>query len=150
MQHIFVYGSLMGGRGSHPAWPALAASVSPACVAGAMYDLGPYPAMAPPGVGASTGWVLGEVHRVTEGLPAVLRSLDAYEEYRPEDEGGSLYIRRAVTAITEQASVQAWAYYLNDSAAIARCGSHYPAVDANCEFNGLQAASWRVYLAARR
>ena len=149
-EHIFVYGTLMGGHRSHRAWPTQSASIAPACAAGVMFDLGRYPAMVPLEVGATVRWVLGEVHRVTEGLPEVLGSLDVYEECRPEDEAGSLYIRRLVRAITGRGQVRAWAYYLNDPAELARCGSHYPAIETNCEFDGLPAASWRVHLANRR
>ena len=78
-------------------------------IAGALFDLGIYPAAVP----ASDVKVWGEVYRMTH--PAiVLRTLDEFEGCRVDEPESSLYTR-ALTPVTMQDGrvVGAWAYFYN-------------------------------------
>jgi gamma-glutamylcyclotransferase (GGCT)/AIG2-like uncharacterized protein YtfP len=110
-ERVFVYGTLMtpfnrvgrlrvdehlvySGRGT---------------IAGALFDLGLYPAVVP----ASDATVRGEVYTMTH--PAiVLQALDEFEGCRTEQPESSLYTR-ALTPVTLDAGhvVDAWVYFYN-------------------------------------
>ena len=78
-------------------------------IAGALFDLGIYPAAVP----ASDAKVWGEVYRMTH--PAiVLPALDEIEGCRADEPESSLYTR-ALTPVTMQDGrvVDAWAYFYN-------------------------------------
>ena len=78
-------------------------------IAGALFDLGMYPAA----VSASDATVRGEVYRLTH--PAIVfRALDEVEGFRADDPESSLYTR-ALTCVTMQDGrvVDAWAYFYN-------------------------------------
>ena len=78
-------------------------------IAGALFDLGIYPAAVP----ASDATVWGEVYRMTH--PAiVLQALDELEGCRADEPESSLYTR-ALTPVTMQDDrvVEAWAYFYN-------------------------------------
>ena len=78
-------------------------------IAGALFDLGIYPAVVP----ASDATVRGEVYRLTH--PAiVLQTLDQVEGFRADEPESSLYTR-ALTRVTMQDghAVDAWAYFYN-------------------------------------
>jgi gamma-glutamylcyclotransferase (GGCT)/AIG2-like uncharacterized protein YtfP len=78
-------------------------------IAGAIFDLGIYPAAVP----ASDTTVWGEVYRMTH--PAtVLQVLDELEGCRADEPESSLYTR-ALTPVTMQDGrvVEAWAYFYN-------------------------------------
>jgi gamma-glutamylcyclotransferase (GGCT)/AIG2-like uncharacterized protein YtfP len=68
----------------------------------------PHPAL----VDAPGREVQGELFRA-DG-PAVLAALDAYEDFRPADPGGSMYLRRLLpVAPAAGPPVQAWVYVWN-------------------------------------
>ena len=78
-------------------------------IAGALFDLGIYPAAVP----TSDATVWGEVYRMTH--PAiVLQALDELEGCRADEPESSLYTR-ALTPVTMQDGrvVEAWAYFYN-------------------------------------
>ena len=78
-------------------------------IAGALFDLGIYPAAVP----ATDARVWGEVYRMTH--PAiVLQALDELEGCRADEPESSLYTR-ALTPVTLQGGriVDAWAYFYN-------------------------------------
>ncbi len=78
-------------------------------IAGALFDLGIYPAAVP----ASDTTVWGEVYRMTH--PAIiLPALDELEGCRVDEPESSLYTR-ALTPVTMQDGrvVDAWAYFYN-------------------------------------
>lgn len=80
---VFVYGTLKRGQCRQHCWPRVPQSVQPGVVQGALYDLGPYPALVP-----GPDRVAGEVYVFRpEDLPATLKALDAIEVYRgrPDD-----------------------------------------------------------------
>ena len=78
-------------------------------IAGALFDLGIYPAAVP----ASDATVWGEVYRVTH--PAlVLQALDEFEGRRADEPESSLYTRALTRVRLEDGSVvDAWAYFYN-------------------------------------
>jgi len=78
-------------------------------IAGALFDLGIYPAAVP----ASDARVLGEVYRMTHPT-IVLQALDELEGCRAEEPDSSLYMR-ALTPVTleDGRAVDAWAYFYN-------------------------------------
>jgi gamma-glutamylcyclotransferase (GGCT)/AIG2-like uncharacterized protein YtfP len=78
-------------------------------MAGALFDLGIYPAAVP----ASDARIWGEVYRMNH--PAiVMQALDEFEGCRAEDPESSLYTR-ALTPVTLEDGrvVDAWAYFYN-------------------------------------
>lgn len=78
-------------------------------IAGALFDLGIYPAAVP----AADGRVWGEVYEMTEA-PAVLRVLDEIEGFRFNEPESSLYVRREVpVTLLDGEVVPAWAYFYN-------------------------------------
>ena len=78
-------------------------------IAGALFDLGIYPAAVP----ASDATVRGEVYRMTH--PAlVLQVLDEFEGCRADEPERSLYMRALTPVRLEDGSVvDAWAYFYN-------------------------------------
>ena len=78
-------------------------------IAGALFDLGIYPAAVP----AADGRVWGEVYEVADP-GVVLQSLDEIEGFRASEPESSLYTRvqTPVTLDTGQ-TVLAWAYFYN-------------------------------------
>jgi gamma-glutamylcyclotransferase (GGCT)/AIG2-like uncharacterized protein YtfP len=77
--------------------------------AGALFDLGIYPAAVP----SSDSRVSGEVYQMTEPV-TVLRALDQIEGYRPGEPEASLYMRKAVpVTLADGTVVTAWVYFYN-------------------------------------
>jgi gamma-glutamylcyclotransferase (GGCT)/AIG2-like uncharacterized protein YtfP len=78
-------------------------------IAGALFDLGIYPAAVP----ASDARVWGEVYRMSHPS-IVLQALDAFEGCRTDDPESSLYTRTLTPVTLEDGSaVEAWAYFYN-------------------------------------
>ena len=78
-------------------------------IAGALYDLGIYPAAIP----AAEGRVVGEVYDLADS-EAVLRALDEIEGYRATEPETSLYTRVLVPVTLEDGTVvEAWTYFYN-------------------------------------
>jgi len=78
-------------------------------MAGALFDLGIYPAAVP----ASDARIWGEVYRMNHPT-IVMQALDEFEGCRAEDPESSLYTR-ALTPVTLEDGrvVDAWAYFYN-------------------------------------
>ncbi len=75
LAHVFVYGTLKRGECREICWPSAPAMIRPAWTTGALYDIGPYPALV-----AGSDRVLGELWSFPdEELPRVLAVLDAIE-----------------------------------------------------------------------
>lgn len=78
-------------------------------IAGALFDLGIYPAAIP----ARDASVRGEVYKMHDAA-LVLSALDELEGYRPDDPETSLYTRALVPVTVENGSVcDAWVYFYN-------------------------------------
>ncbi|MER0238141.1 gamma-glutamylcyclotransferase family protein [Fulvimarina sp. MAC8] len=110
--YIAFYGSLME-RVNDPAAPSragLSRLVSPCRIAGTLRDHGAYPGFfLPEGAiraAAEREVVEAELHELV-GLQAFV-VFDRYEDYDPDNEAASLYIRRKIRLI--QPDVEAWVY----------------------------------------
>ncbi len=112
MTAVFVYGTLLRGeRLSHIIEASGPIRVLPACTSGRLVNLGDCPGMIP--ARRSGQWVLGE-YAEFETLGSVLPQLDFIEEYQPDAEARSLYLRRSVPVVLEDGSERwAWAYIYN-------------------------------------
>ena len=78
-------------------------------IAGALFDLGIYPAAVP----AQDGRVRGEVYELTDPV-AALRALDELEGYRPGEPESSLYTRQRTSVQMDDGTiVNAWTYFYN-------------------------------------
>jgi len=110
---VFVYGTLRRHEKNYTEYLAGRTSrEEPATAAGRLFYVadGGYPYLEPgPGV------VAGElIHLVPECYDETLRKLDTLEEYDPEDEANSVYLRReAAVSLADGTSVTAWIYYWN-------------------------------------
>lgn len=109
---LFVYGTLRPGAANFASYLGpCAISSRPATVRGRLFlhDEG-YPFLT-----AGDGTVRGEIIEVTaECWEETIARLDELEEYAPDDEAGSLYLRRRVVAQTADGTrVSAWTYLWN-------------------------------------
>lgn len=102
---LFLYGSLRRGE---PMFDQLGLAealefLSPALFPGELYDLDDYPGAVP-----GDGLVAGELYRIRD--PAILESLDRYEEFDPRKPEDSLFVRRSVPI---RGKGHAWIYLYN-------------------------------------
>lgn len=91
VRQVFVYGTLKRGQCRGRCWPFPPTSVEPAWIEGALFDLGPYPALR-----EGTDRVLGEVWTIAEEhLAETLRELDEIEGYagREDDLYGRVEVK---------------------------------------------------------
>ena len=109
-EHIFFYGALMRGfdlrrRSGIDAWIRF---VGKGSIRGALFDLGPYPAVI-----QAEGVVHGELYAVTDHA-ALLATADGIEGYQPDNLPGSQYVRQAAP-VRMGSGVQrtAWVYFYN-------------------------------------
>jgi gamma-glutamylcyclotransferase (GGCT)/AIG2-like uncharacterized protein YtfP len=108
---VFFYGTLMTGfdRRRRVGIDSKLRYRGRGWIAGALFDLGLYPAAVP----ASEGRVWGEVFELLDA-PSVLPALDEVEGYRPDEPDSSLYIRREVpVGLPDQEEDVAWVYFYN-------------------------------------
>jgi gamma-glutamylcyclotransferase (GGCT)/AIG2-like uncharacterized protein YtfP len=101
---IFVYGTLKRGQSRERCWPRAPLTVEPATVRGALYDLGPYPALV-----QGDDLVAGELwHLAPADLAVTLAELDRVEGHsgRADD----LYHRVTITCQTAAGPLAAWMY----------------------------------------
>jgi gamma-glutamylcyclotransferase (GGCT)/AIG2-like uncharacterized protein YtfP len=103
---VFVYGTLRRGECRAIFWPNSALSIETAFVRGALYDLGPYPALVP-----GDDLIRGELWRLDPAHTAqTLEVLDEVEGYSVSP--GDLYERTVVECRTESGQTyQANIYY---------------------------------------
>ena len=110
---LFVYGTLRRsvGHAMHRWLGAHADYEGLATFQGVLYDLGSYPGVLPSSNPADR--VIGEVYRLHDNAGRrVLRQLDAYEDYDPDNVAMSQYRREQRPVILEPdgQTVQAWIY----------------------------------------
>jgi gamma-glutamylcyclotransferase (GGCT)/AIG2-like uncharacterized protein YtfP len=106
---VAVYGTLKRGGANHHllAEGRRSAHVADGYVRGALYDLGPYPALV-----KGLEPVAVEVYRLLDDR--LLDVLDRLEDYRPQDEAASEYVRRRVgVAVSTSGTLDAWVYLFN-------------------------------------
>ncbi|MEN3791271.1 gamma-glutamylcyclotransferase family protein [Fulvimarina sp. MAC3] len=110
--YIAFYGSLMerANDSTAPSRAGLSKFVGPCRMAGTLRDHGAYPGFFLPDdklrASADRGVVEGELHQLV-GIQA-FTIFDGYEDYFPDNEAGSLYIRRKIRLI--EPDVEAWVY----------------------------------------
>jgi gamma-glutamylcyclotransferase (GGCT)/AIG2-like uncharacterized protein YtfP len=108
---VFFYGTLMTpfDRPGRRRIEQFLSYVGRGTIAGALFDLGIYPAAIP----ATDGRVWGEVYEMTEPA-AVLKSLDEIEGFRADEPESSLYTRVSTPVSLEDGrAVTAWTYFYN-------------------------------------
>ena len=119
LDHIFFYGTLMRDfplrrRAGFNTWLQY---VGHGRVAGALFDLGPYPALVSgvSAVGGGDHEVCGEVYRML-APDALLARVDLIEDHRPEAPDAGQYRRLALAAhLDDGRTVDVWAYVYNRS-----------------------------------
>lgn len=95
VRSIFVYGTLKRGGVREHCWPHQPLRIVPSRIRGALYDLGPYPA-----VDRGDDWVAGERWELAcKHLQATLMLLDTVEGYDQDDEHN--WYERRVIACTD-------------------------------------------------
>jgi gamma-glutamylcyclotransferase (GGCT)/AIG2-like uncharacterized protein YtfP len=104
---FFVYGTLQQGEERAKFWPRKPREILPARVQGALYDLGPYPALVP-----GEDWVRGELWVLAEeDMAETIRVLDAVEGYAQPSER-DWYRREVIECTLEDGARQpAFVYY---------------------------------------
>ncbi len=107
---VFVYGTLKRGECRCRLWPRRPLQVSEATVRGALYDLGPYPALVD-----GPDRVAGELWTFRpEDVQPVLQRLDQVEGFYPGAKR-NLYERRVVECQTDDGRhTPAYCYFLAD------------------------------------
>ncbi len=106
--HLAVYGTLMRPFGVQERLGIAdqLAYEGPCAFYGLLYDLGAFPGAVPD----DEQVVRGELFRILD--PRAMPKLDRLENYDPEHEGGSQYLRRTLT-LKDPAGQQAWVYWYN-------------------------------------
>ena len=94
---LFIYGTLHPDRAPAAIAPTarLLKPFDRATIQGRLYDLGPYPGVVLTDDPADI--VPGELFQLPDD-PAILARLDDYEDFRPSDPAGSLFLRQQVLA----------------------------------------------------
>ena len=112
-QHLFVYGTLHPDRA--PAEIAAAVSqlkrIGSGTIRGRLYNLGDYP-----------GVVIDPIHNddipgtifALPDDPTLLAALDRYEDFRPSDPEGSLFLRKQLlVTLPDGTTLESWVYLYN-------------------------------------
>jgi gamma-glutamylcyclotransferase (GGCT)/AIG2-like uncharacterized protein YtfP len=109
---LFVYGTLRPDHAPSEIADAVRwlIQIGPGTIRARLYDLGAYPGVVLDESGS--GRVDGEVFALPDA--ATLARLDAYEDYRPHDPEGSLFLR-VKTTVTMQTGARedCWVYVYN-------------------------------------
>jgi gamma-glutamylcyclotransferase (GGCT)/AIG2-like uncharacterized protein YtfP len=110
---VFVYGTLRPGEKNYPRYLAgRTLAELPGTVAGELFFVadGGYPYLS-----TGEGRVQGEMMVLApQHYAATLSRLDALEEYDPQDEANSVYLRRSAKVLLADGSERlAWVYYWN-------------------------------------
>jgi gamma-glutamylcyclotransferase (GGCT)/AIG2-like uncharacterized protein YtfP len=108
---VFFYGTLMAGfdRRRRAGIDTRMHFLGRGWVAGALFDLGLFPAAIP----APDGRIWGELYQVDKD-PSVMQKLDEIEGFRPSEPDASLYIRLEVgVTLDSGAADSAWVYFYN-------------------------------------
>ena len=123
---VFVYGTLQRGEVRERCWPRPPISVEAATVRGALYDLGPYPALV---TGDDT--VAGELWRIAPGdMAATLAALDRVEGFAGSSD--DLYRRVIVECQAAAGGTPAWTYHLANLSLLRTATRIPPGGDGRC------------------
>src|SRR4051812_10857421 len=118
--YLFIYGTLSPDRAPADVRDAVSRMkpIAPGAMNGDLYDLGEYPG-AVANVNARNV-VRGQVYRLP-GDKEVLKKLDAYEEFNPEDIKNSLFVREErPIELDDGRKLNCWVYLYNRSPEKAR------------------------------
>jgi gamma-glutamylcyclotransferase (GGCT)/AIG2-like uncharacterized protein YtfP len=110
---LFLYGTLHPDRAPAAirSTARLLQSRGPATVVGTLYQLGRYPGLLLPGPAPRI--VPGELFLLPPDAES-LASLDAYEDFRPADPAGSLFLRIETEAtLPDESRKSCWVYVYN-------------------------------------
>jgi gamma-glutamylcyclotransferase (GGCT)/AIG2-like uncharacterized protein YtfP len=110
---VFVYGTLKTNEVRAPKWPHNPLRIEQAIARGALFDLGPYPALAD-----GDDSILGEAWFIAaEYLEKTLSILDQIECFGVDDV--DLYVRRVIpVTLASGATQHAYAYFIADPATL--------------------------------
>jgi gamma-glutamylcyclotransferase (GGCT)/AIG2-like uncharacterized protein YtfP len=113
-EYLFLYGTLLADGAPDEVIGALKSlrRIGPAHVRGRLYDLGEYPGaiLAP----SSKTLIRGEIFELP-ATPAILKTLDDYEEFDAANKEASLFIRtKAKAKLQDGSQVDCWIYVYND------------------------------------
>lgn len=130
---IFVYGTLKQGEERSGRWPHAPLRIEPAVVAAQLYDLGPYPALAP-----GNDRVLGELWTVApDHFERTLAVLDEIECFGVDDV--DLYVRRMIPCLTDDGrEQQAYAYFIADPQTLQRARRVSPDERGLCHWSAVR------------
>jgi gamma-glutamylcyclotransferase (GGCT)/AIG2-like uncharacterized protein YtfP len=109
--HLFIYGTLHPDRAPREIADVARRLTSTGCatIRGHRYDLGEYPGVF---LDPTASPIEGELFTVPDA--ATFAALDAYEDFRPSDPAGSLFLRVQTTATKPDGSLVAcWVYVCN-------------------------------------
>jgi gamma-glutamylcyclotransferase (GGCT)/AIG2-like uncharacterized protein YtfP len=124
---IFVYGTLRRGGEREGCWPHAPLCVRSAKLRGALYDLGPYPALLP-----GDDWVRGELWEIADAdWDHTLQVLDDVEGHaqQPDD----LYVRQLASCVDDDGVTHAaYVYVYADRRALTETRRIRPDADGAC------------------
>ena len=128
---VFVYGTLKAHEARAHKWPRIPLRIEPAVVRGALYDLGPYPALTD-----GDDSVLGELWHMAAGhMEETIAALDQIECFGVDEV--DLYVRRVVPVTLANGAVhQAYSYLIADPASLSRAKRIKPNGAGYCIWSG--------------
>ena len=99
---FFVYGTLLPNQPNYYQWQEAVVDVQPATLPNAtLYDMGSYPML----IEQPESFVTGAIIEIApDQYDAVLQRIDTLENYHPDDEAQSMYLRRTRTVIKTDGS----------------------------------------------
>jgi len=108
-QYLFVYGTLLQPGNQFAGYLSRHCTfIANGKVNGVLYDIGEYPGLI---VNGGESFVYGSVYRIDKD--ELLKKIDAYEGYGPDEEEPNLYIRTMLSILTTNGSINAWVYIYN-------------------------------------
>ncbi len=112
---LFVYGTLRPGMLNHDRFlKGRFERIDPASVSGALHlvEAENYPYLLP-----GAGTVIGDlIYLKPETFLRTIGEIDRLEDFCPDDDRGSLYVRRRCCAVIDAGiRVEAWTYFWNDT-----------------------------------
>lgn len=113
-EFLFVYGTLRKDFGNelHKLITRNSEFIGMATYQGKMYNIGEYPGIIPSD--DSSNKVIGELYKLTNSV-RLIRILDEYEEYYPENEAESIFVRNAITVSIDGTDYESYSYLYNCS-----------------------------------
>jgi gamma-glutamylcyclotransferase (GGCT)/AIG2-like uncharacterized protein YtfP len=112
-EYLFIYGTLLPEYAPNEIADTVRRLlyVGPASVQGRLYDLGEYPGVILDA--SSQTKISGHLFMLPQDQ-SVLKTLDSYEGFKPEDLNKSLFVRRWATVnLDDGRAIQSWIYVYN-------------------------------------